>query len=35
MKYLADDPDLCERIENKEIDPLDYETICSDYSPEK
>lgn len=33
LKYLADDPDLCERIENKEIDPLDYETICSEYKP--
>lgn len=35
LKYLADDPELCERIESKEIDPLDYETICSDYTPEK
>lgn len=35
LKYLDDDPELCKRIKDKEIDPLDYETICSEYKPVK
>lgn len=32
-KYLADDPDLCEKIATKEIDAYDFAEICRMYSP--
>lgn len=34
-KYLADDPDLCERLASKEVDAFDFAEICSRYAPKE
>lgn len=34
IAYFADDPDLCNAIENKEISPYDFDRICEEYVPE-
>ncbi len=34
IAYFADDPDLCKAIENKEINPYDFDRICEEYVPE-
>jgi len=33
MEYLEDDPSLCEKLENKEIDPTDLQKIADLYNP--
>lgn len=35
MEYLADDPVLCEKLKNKEIDPTDLQKIADLYNPVK
>lgn len=35
MKYLADDPDLCKKLESKEIDSSDLQKIADLYNPVK
>lgn len=35
MEYLADDPEMCERIRDKDIEPFDYKRICEEYNPAK
>ena len=35
VEYLADDPNLCAKLENKEIDSSDLQTIADLYNPEK
>ena len=34
IAYFADDPELCNAIENKEIGPYDFDRICEEYVPE-
>lgn len=34
VDYLSDDPDLCQAISGKEIDPFDFDTICDEYNPQ-
>ncbi|MCM1079941.1 MAG: hypothetical protein NC344_10440 [Bacteroidales bacterium] len=34
QKYLADDPVLCEKIKNKEIDAFDFKAITEQYNPQ-
>lgn len=33
QEYLSDDPVLCEKIKNKEIDAFDFKTIAEQYNP--
>lgn len=33
QEYLSDDPVLCQKIENKEIDAFDFTTIAEQYNP--
>lgn len=33
LAYFADDPDLCNAIEAKEIAPFDFDRICEEYCP--
>lgn len=35
QEYLADDPVLCEKIKNKEIDAFDFKTIAEQYNPNR
>ena len=35
MKYLEDDPNLCAKLENKEIEPDDLQKIADLYNPDK
>lgn len=35
VEYLSDDPVLCKKITDLEIEPGDYETIAKEYNPKK
>lgn len=35
QEYIADDPVLCEKIKNKEIDAFDFKTIAEQYNPDR
>lgn len=35
MNYLSDDPDLCKKLENKEIEPSDLQRIADLYHPQE
>ena len=33
QEYLADDPELCRKIANKDIDSFDFKAIVEQYTP--
>jgi len=35
QKYLSNDPVVCEKIKNKEIDAFDFKTIAEEYNPNR
>lgn len=35
QEYLSDDPVLCKKLQDAEINPLEYETIAQEYNPNR
>ena len=35
QEYLSDDPVLCKKLKDAEINPLEYETIAQEYNPNR